>query len=82
MEKKYFAQAIGSQSACNLGGLINTLSQIMPEIWEEGREQKEGTTWVNQHPIVVLFVEQMYFLANCKENYSSAFNICEKESKV
>jgi hypothetical protein len=51
----------------------------MELIWEEAREQGQGTDYVNSHPIVRLYVEQMSFLS--RADYSQSYKACLERSK-
>ena len=75
-----YQKAIWAQSACNLSGIVHSLSRIMPRIWEEARAAGKGTTYVNEHPIVRLFAEQITWLSR-KRDYHRASDICEKGAK-
>ena|SRR5210317_1086581 len=66
-----YQNAIHSQSACNLTGLINELSRVLPAIWAECGD----TDAVNSHPIVKLYAEQIAHLSRDIE-YPSAHSIC------
>jgi hypothetical protein len=77
--KREYEMALLSQGACNLSGLVHSLSQVMELIWEEATEHGQGTDYVNSHPIVRLYVEQMSFL--CRADYSASYNTCEEKSK-
>jgi hypothetical protein len=77
--KREYGMALLSQGACNLSGLVHSLSQAMELIWEEATEQGQGTDYVNNHPIVRLYVEQMSFL--CRADYSASYRICLERSK-
>ena len=55
--KREYEMALLSQGACNLSGLAHALSKAMELIWEEAREQGQGTDYVNSHPIVRLYME-------------------------
>ena len=71
-----YNDAILSQSACNLSGLVHSLSRILPTIWNES----DGTNQVNNHPIVKMYAEQIAFLSSGIE-YSKAHNICDIQAK-
>lgn len=71
-----YQDAIDSQNACNLSGVIHSLSRVLPAIWAESN----GTDEVNQHPIVKLYAEQIAHLSNGRE-YSNAHNICQCKAK-
>jgi hypothetical protein len=77
--KREYEMALLSQGACNLSGLAHSLSQAMELIWEEATEQGQGTDYVNNHPIVRLYVEQMSFL--CRADYSASYRTCLERSK-
>jgi len=77
--KREYEMALLSQSACNLSGLAHSLSKVMELIWEEAGEKGQGTDYVNNHPIVRLYVEQMSFL--CRADYSASYKICLERSK-
>ncbi|MGD0627401.1 MAG: hypothetical protein ABSB32_22205 [Thermodesulfobacteriota bacterium] len=77
--KREYEMALLSQGACNLSGLVHSLSAAMELIWEEAREQGQGTDYVNNHPIVRLYVEQMSFL--CRADYSASYRTCLEKSK-
>ncbi|MHC4434967.1 MAG: hypothetical protein ACYTBS_24275 [Planctomycetota bacterium] len=65
-----YEKALFSQSACNLSGLVHALSEVVDRIWVEARLRGEGTEYVNNHPIVRLYVEQLQHL--CKTSYADA----------
>jgi hypothetical protein len=77
--KREYEMALLSQGACNLSGLVHSLAEAMELIWEEAREQGQGTDYVNDHPIVCLYVEQMSFL--CRGDYSASYRTCLEKSK-
>jgi len=52
-----------SQSAVNLSGLVHSLTEVLPRIWEEAQAVQGGTAYVNEHPIVRLYTAQMCWLA-------------------
>lgn len=77
LEKIDYQNALSSQSACNLSGIVHSFSEILPKIWDEAREKGEGTDWVNNHPISVLFAEQITHLANNgNQDYFAAYKTC------
>ena len=73
-----------AQSACNLSGLVHDLSRILTEeIWPEARRLGHGTDWVNQHPIVICFVNQLIHLSGA-DDFSTVFkalSFCEDKAK-
>jgi hypothetical protein len=77
--KRAYEMALLSQSASNLSGLVNSLAYAMELIWEEARNQGQGTDYVNTHPIVRLYVEQMSYL--CRADYWASYRTCIESSK-
>jgi hypothetical protein len=63
IDRKHWNDAINVQSACNLSGVAHSLSRAVAAIWDEAHAQGKGTQWVNQHPIVVLYVAQLAALS-------------------
>ena len=77
--KSLYEMALLSQGACNLSGLAYSLAEAMELIWLEAREQGQGTDYVNSHPIVRLYMEQMSFL--CGADYFASHKTCQERSK-
>ena len=77
--KRAYEMALLSQSACNLSGLVHSLAEAMELLWEEANEQAKATDYVNNHPIVRLYLEQMTFL--CQADYSASYQACLERSK-
>jgi hypothetical protein len=84
--------------ACNLSGLANDLALVVPKIWntlrmlqalgDAGADCQPSTENVNNHPIVRLYVEQMFELCGLdmetrsrSSNYYKALEICERKAK-
>ena len=70
-----------SQSAVNSSGLIRDLARKTERIWNEARLQGQGTSWVNTHPIVQLYLVQLCHLAfsitpEC--DYHQLITTCDK----
>ena len=74
MEKlrKEYETALLCKSVSNLSGLVHSLSQSMKLIQEEGCEQRQGMDYVNNHPIVRVYLEQINSLA--RRNTPRALN--------
>jgi len=77
--------ALQAQNACNLSGVVHSMSQTMTELWAHAHEQGEGTDWVNTHPISILYATQIAWLsagamANC-DVYYKAHNACKEMAK-
>jgi hypothetical protein len=58
-----YQDALYSQSACNLSGLIKSLAEITTRVWNTAHKLGMGTDWVNHHPIVQLFAYQAFWLS-------------------
>ena len=53
-------EAIDVQDACNLSGVLRSMTDIVFEtLWPIAHETGKGTDWVNQHPIVSLFLSKL-----------------------
>jgi len=64
--------AIAVQDACNLSGVVQTWAKVVSALWAYAHEHGHGTTWVNQHPVNVLFVDKVAQLA-C---YTASGTLC------
>lgn len=64
MTYKQAAQdALAVQDACNLSGVVKSFHEIVTNVlWPEARKDGHGTDWVNQHPIVYLFLYKLMAL--------------------
>ena len=73
--------ALDVQDACNLSGVAHSFVDIVMDVlWPEARRLNHGTDWVNQHPIVTLFLDKLASLNRtqclCGEscsNFSKAY---------
>jgi hypothetical protein len=64
MKQNIYELALTAQSACNSSGLLNSLTNdILPQIWDEAEAEGKGTDFVNEHPVVFMFLHQLMFLA-------------------
>jgi len=77
-----YAEALRAQDACNLSGVVHSLSQHLTEsIWPEVRAKNGGTDDVNSHPAVILFVNQILYLSTGQcvdiDVYKKAYDICQ-----
>ncbi len=81
------SMAIGCQNACNASGLVHSLSEkVMPALWAESREGTgRGTSWINCHPVMILFLDKLADLAGLStdstEKYRWAVARCDAYSK-
>lgn len=46
------------QDACNLSGVVMGLKKALDKLWRN----EKGTEWVNQHPIVSLYINKLAHL--------------------
>jgi len=78
------AMALAAQSACNLSGVVHSMSQAVTLLWEKALADGEGTTWVNNHPIMVLFAVQVAHLTRVTAIASEAceYSRCYRECEV
>ena len=74
-----YLQALHSQSACNLSGIVHSFSEVISRIWDEAQARGHGTDWVNEHPICRLYAEQIAWLTR-KTDYSRAHDACQVEA--
>lgn len=52
--------ALDCQDASNLSGVLASFKAIVHEVlWPEARRLGKGTDWVNEHPIVALFLDKL-----------------------
>jgi len=62
------------------------MSSLVTRIWKEPAAVKQGTDWVNQHPLMVLYIAQLVYLSNqgfdCGNRYEAAYSICEMLSEI
>lgn len=70
-----YLNALDSQTACNLSGIVYSFARVMEEICND--ERQNGTDAINRHPICRLYAEQiMHLTSPC--SYSDAHDACEK----
>jgi hypothetical protein len=74
---KDYEFAMLSQGAVNLSGLVRSLAEVTERIWAEAHAKGQGTEYVNTHPIVRLYVEQITFL--CRTPYHEAHEAVARE---
>jgi hypothetical protein len=87
--RNIYDNALLAQSACNLSGIVKSLADDIDEIWKEARAKGEGTDYVNQHPVVRLYIEQMVHLnksgfineEGSPVPYHKAYETCQAEAE-
>ena len=80
-----YEDALLVQDAVNLSGIVMSLSRHLTEsVWPEVRAAGGGTDDVNQHPVTILFVNQILFLSTGEcvdtEKFSKAYEVCVQKS--
>jgi hypothetical protein len=85
MNTKIYANALLSQNACNLSGILKSLARDIDDIWQEARDLGQGTDYVNQHPVIRLYLEQLVHLNKANmdsfDQYHKASEVCRKRSE-
>jgi hypothetical protein len=78
-------EALNVQNACNLSGVVHSFSSVISDLWLIANQNNQGTKWINEHPISILFADK---IAQLVGNYlelptmvSCAFRRCEELSK-
>lgn len=75
-----YDEALWSQEACNLSGIVFSFAETMQKICNESHRDGHGTEWRNNHPICRLYAEQIAHLAR-KREYSDAYEECKKKAE-
>lgn len=78
----HYQNAVRVQDACNLSGVVEDFNAVLKEIWKEARKKGQGTQWVNEHPISMLYASKIAQLSRCEEGFGLAYRICVDESGV
>lgn len=73
--KEAAQDALAVQDAVNFSGVAHSLSKAVTAIWGEARIVGEGTSWVNHHPIVKMYMSKLMDLSgmNDQEGFSAAY---------
>lgn len=79
-------EALYCQDACNLSGIVHSFSRVLTEgVWPEAHKTGQGTTWVNTHPVSVLFAYKICALSGHEPlghaRYDQAFLWCEEVAR-
>ena len=56
--KEAAQKALDIQDSCNLSAVVKTFGEAMGGVGDEAHRLKQGTTWVNRHPISIAFVDK------------------------
>lgn len=70
--KELAQQSLDIQDACNASGVVHAFSRGMTLLWEEANRRNQGTEWVNQHPIVTLFIDKLASLNRSQYDHDGA----------
>lgn len=77
--------ALDCQDACNLSGVVHSFADAVRALWDEAHATGKGTAWVNEHPIVTLFLDKLVslngkgFVTNLNlETYHDATNAAKQ----
>jgi hypothetical protein len=84
ISKRIYQMALDSQSAVNSGALIHGLGYAVDTLQKEAHSTGQGTEFVNTHPIIILFLEQLAHLSGAMLNhpkYTEAYKACEDGAK-
>lgn len=84
LDPRDYSDAILVQDACNLSGVVHSLSRVMTKIWATARTANHGTEWVNNHPIAVMYASKIASLTGqCTDTtaFEKAYDICRSEAK-
>lgn len=83
--QQHAQDALDVQNACNLSGVVYSLATCVGDLWEEARRLKKGTDWVNQHPIVQMYVDKLSSLTGLHnvlgKAYCDMFDLVEQMAK-
>jgi hypothetical protein len=79
--RNIYQDALDAQGACNLGALVHGFDRVVTALQLEMRTNGEGTGWLNKHPAVVLFVEQLHHLSGSSRTYRTAYAECESKAR-
>jgi hypothetical protein len=64
-------RALEVQNGCNLSGIVRALDETLRDvIWPAARADGKGTQWVNQHPIVTLYLDKLCDLNGYSHDHS------------
>lgn len=74
--------ALDVQDASNLSGVAHTFTtDVLPALWQEARDHGQGTDYVAQHPVTLLFLDKLASLAgtHLAADLSLAYQQCREE---
>ena len=76
--------ALASQWMNHTGCLAATFAKVMSLLYEQGKKEGKSRDWLNQHPVVVMFVCQMSYLSSSdsQDRWKDCIRICEQAAKA
>jgi hypothetical protein len=79
--KEAAQMALDVQDACNLSGVVHSFAEVVTAL--RNSPECTGTDWVNEHPIVTLFLDKLSSLNNYTSTlgYIAAYEKVEKLAK-
>jgi len=78
-----YKRALQIQDACNLSGVVIAFRRVLSKLWEEAdRCPGRGTSWVNTHPISVLYSSKIASLTGSEhwDSFHEAYQKCQELS--
>jgi len=80
LTKEDYKAAITIQDACNLSGVVIAFVTVLKKIRNE--PECNGTDWINQHPISVMYADKIKSLTGAGDlfSYGVAYDICKEKS--
>lgn len=78
LTKNDWQNALYTEGACNSSGLINSLAEVLPRVRADVYALGGGTDEVNAHPIVQMYIIQIYWLAMHGKDEWEVINECKK----
>jgi cob(I)alamin adenosyltransferase len=59
MDKNLTKKVHELQQITNLSAVVRRFDRAIVELWEEARQQDQGTAWVNKHPVCRVFAKRI-----------------------
>ena len=82
--------ALDIQDGCNSLGIAKQMVRDMETLWKEARENGKGTDYVNQHPVMILYLDKLCDLARYRDweaksmmmQFSDAYDFCKDRAET
>jgi hypothetical protein len=75
-------QSLDVQDACNLSGVVHSFAKAMDVLWAEARVHGHGTSWINKHPIVTLFLDKLASLNGIQGDSQLVYSAYDKVREI